>query len=113
MSTPQPIRIKQLDTETLAVTWTDGHEGNVRLTTLRDSCPCAGCKGETVLLRTYQPPPPDTRVPDRYRLVNAEIVGTYALKLVWADGHDTGLYHWEYLRSLCECEKCSAARSTS
>lgn len=113
MSDPQPTRIKQLNAEALAITWTDGHEGIVRLTTLRDSCPCAGCKGETVLLRTYEPPPVDITTPGRYRLINAEVVGTYALKLVWADGHDAGLYHWEYLRSLCECEKCTASQSAS
>ena len=28
-------------------------------------------------------------------------VGNYALQLVFDDGHDTGLYSWEYLRKLC------------
>jgi DUF971 family protein len=27
-------------------------------------------------------------------------VGVYAVKLVFSDGHDTGLYSWEYLREL-------------
>lgn len=29
-----------------------------------------------------------------------EPVGTYAVKLVFTDGHDTGLYSWEYLHEL-------------
>ncbi|MCL6271826.1 DUF971 domain-containing protein [Sansalvadorimonas sp. 2012CJ34-2] len=31
-----------------------------------------------------------------------EPVGNYALKLVFDDGHDSGIYTWEYLRELCE-----------
>lgn len=30
-----------------------------------------------------------------------EPVGNYALQLVFDDGHDTGLYSWEYLYKLC------------
>lgn len=29
-----------------------------------------------------------------------EAVGAYAVKLVFSDGHDTGLYSWEYLHEL-------------
>lgn len=29
-----------------------------------------------------------------------EPVGNYAIKLVFSDGHDTGLYSWDYLYSL-------------
>ncbi len=28
-------------------------------------------------------------------------VGNYAIQLVFDDGHDTGIYSWEYLRHLC------------
>ncbi len=31
-----------------------------------------------------------------------EPVGNYAIRLVFSDGHDTGLYSWEYLYSLGE-----------
>jgi DUF971 family protein len=33
-------------------------------------------------------------------IVGIELVGNYAIKIVFDDGHDTGLYTWEYLRSL-------------
>ena len=29
-----------------------------------------------------------------------EPVGMYAIKLVFSDGHDTGIYSWEYLHDL-------------
>jgi DUF971 family protein len=36
-----------------------------------------------------------------------QVVGRYALQLFWRDGHDTGIYSFELLRSLCECSECS------
>jgi DUF971 family protein len=36
-------------------------------------------------------------------LVDLKIVGNYALQLTWADGHNSGIYSWEYLRELCPC----------
>jgi len=30
------------------------------------------------------------------------LVGNYALKIRWSDGHDTGLYTWDHLRRLCQ-----------
>jgi DUF971 family protein len=35
-------------------------------------------------------------------LLNIEPTGNYALKLIFDDGHDSGLYDWKYLRHLCE-----------
>lgn len=34
-------------------------------------------------------------------LLKVEPVGNYALKLVFDDGHDSGLYDWRYLKHLC------------
>ena len=34
-------------------------------------------------------------------LLRVEPAGNYALKLVFDDGHDSGLYDWDYLRHLC------------
>lgn len=91
---------------TIRLTWSDGHDGPISLQTLRDRCPCAGCAGETVLLRSYVPPAPDRETPGRYDLKGATPVGNYALQLLWGDGHGEGLYTWDHLRSLCECPEC-------
>ena len=32
--------------------------------------------------------------------LNAELVGNYALRIHFSDGHDTGIYTWEYLRTI-------------
>jgi DUF971 family protein len=36
------------------------------------------------------------------RIVRIEPVGNYAARIVFDDGHDTGLFVWEYLRELGE-----------
>ena len=36
-------------------------------------------------------------------IVAIEPVGNYAIKIVFDDGHDTGLYSWDYLRKLAGC----------
>lgn len=105
-----PTQIKlavdeRTNTEALSITWDDGHAGASSLRTLRDNCPCAGCQGETVLLRTYAPVQ-KPEMPGKYKLVGAHQVGSYALAMSWADGHATGIYTWQTLRSLCECDSC-------
>jgi len=37
-------------------------------------------------------------------VASAELVGQYALRITWADGHDTGIYDYELLRSLGETQ---------
>ena len=99
--------------EGVTLRWDDGHEGPVSLESLRDHCPCAGCAGETVLFRSYVPPPAERSVPGRYRLAAAAPVGSYAIQLTWGDGRATGIYTWEVLRRLCECPACSAGRPSA
>jgi DUF971 family protein len=38
-------------------------------------------------------------------LVDMKVVGNYALQLNWSDGHNSGIYSWQFLRELCPCEK--------
>jgi DUF971 family protein len=35
-----------------------------------------------------------------------EPVGNYALRFRWSDGHDTGIYTFDFLRRLCPCAEC-------
>jgi len=101
--------IKQTNPETLVMTWNDGHVSPFPIRYLRDECPCAGCKGETVLLHSFHPSP-QPEMPGRYALKSITPVGNYAIQVVWGDGHDTGLYAWDYLRSICPCDECAQTR---
>jgi len=39
------------------------------------------------------------------------VVGNHALKIHWDDGHTTGMYRWELLRSLCEAVEEARGKS--
>jgi len=85
--------------EELAIRWKDGSETYIRLEALRRRCPCAVCAGETDLLgRRYGGSP--TLSPNSFVLKSCAQVGGYGLQPQWADGHGSGIYSYEYLRSL-------------
>jgi DUF971 family protein len=99
----------QLYDQYLAITWEDGHESLLAYVPLRQTCPCANCRGEPDLRGRIIPPaqPPDIGE-HGHNLVQVQLVGHYGLQLVWGDGHATGIYSFEYLRSLCDCDRCRA-----
>ena len=102
---------KRSGPDQIELTWDDGHQGTISLRTLREACPCAGCQGESVLLHHYAPTQKSEPTPQMYQLTGAETIGSYAIQLQWADGHNTGIYTWQHLRALCECPTCQAAKS--
>ena len=61
---------------------------------LRLACPCAECVEEM----TGQPLLDASRVPMDIKPLQLELVGSYALRVRWSDGHATGLFTWETLR---------------
>ena len=69
---------------------------------LREECPCAHCKGEEVLLKKYIPLNKLPNTGTAFQIEKIETVGNYALRIFWKDGHDTGIYSWEYLKKVCE-----------
>ena len=105
------IQFKRVDSQNFSLLWDDAHAGTIGVRELRDACPCAGCQGESVLFQHYVPVPDPSPHPEKYLLQSAEMVGNYALKFVWGDGHGEGLYVWEHLRNLCGCPECSARRA--
>jgi DUF971 family protein len=93
----------------LTITWADGHASVYPFGLLRAACPCASCRGG----HENMGPEPDPLVfgldlPDSpaTHLKDVRAVGSYALMIVWEDGHDFGIYNWHYLRSLCPCDEC-------
>jgi DUF971 family protein len=82
----------------LAIKWDDGGESFIPLETLRRCCPCAGCKGETDIMGNVYRNPAQPLSPRAFELTRIVTVGGYAIQPVWADGHNTGIYSFEYLR---------------
>lgn len=97
-----PKQVKIIKKDKLKITWEDSTETILSLKYMRDECPCAGCKGETILLKTYRPPAPKVVTPEMYQVKNLEVVGDYAIQVTWKDGHNTGIYSWDYIKQLEE-----------
>ena len=95
-----PKQIKIADKTKLNIKWDDENESSIDIKYLRDECPCANCKGETILMKTYRPAKKGELPPEAYKIKNIEPVGGYAIQITWKDGHNTGIYSWEYLRQL-------------
>lgn len=96
-----PVDIQQIGEE-LAIRWTDGTESFIPLAALRRSCPCAGCQGERDVLGQLHKGPDHPLTPASFQLRRIIPVGGYALQPVWVDGHETGLYTFDYLRLIAE-----------
>src|SRR5262245_33622576 len=107
--TGRPLRPAALRREgdRLVIEWSDGHRGFTTFRTLRAACPCAGCNEER-----QRPPDPFRVISERELAAGPPVPtamparGAYAYQIVWNDGHGTGIYRLEFLRSLCECPTC-------
>jgi DUF971 family protein len=98
------IRMRPIDIQTigqeLAIKWEDGREDFITLEQLRRACPCAGCKGESDIMGNLYKGPEQPLNPRSFELRSLNEVGTYAVQPVWADGHSTGLYSFDFLRAI-------------
>jgi len=93
----KPLDIQTIGHE-LAIKWDDASESFIPLENLRRACPCAGCKGETDIMGNLYKNPDRPLTAKAFELVKITSVGGYAIQPVWADGHNTGIYSFEYLR---------------
>ena len=107
---PIPTKIKlAAGNDTLSIHWSDGHASAYSYPYLRDRCPCASCREGGGTHRQ-----PSNLLPmlgvKPLRPERAELVGRYALQVFWNDGHSSGIYSFDYLRSLCSCPQCEISR---
>ena len=99
---PYPVEVRRLgDARVLQVEWSDAHVSEYPFAYLRGWCPCAACQGHGGERRFVHADSDLERV---------NPVGRYALNPVWRDGHESGIYSYQYLRELCPCPACAAAR---
>ena len=114
--TPKKVRVMKTEGTGVEIDWKDGHHSAWSFAWLRNACPCATCHEERdksgravgvakpkaqTLLVMYEVP---------VRPVEVTPVGKYALKFKWTDGHESGIYSWEYLRRVCQCGECLKSR---
>ena len=95
----RPLDLQTIGTE-LAIKWDDGREDFIALEKLRRACPCAGCKGEVDILGNLYKGPEQKLTPRAFELVKLVGIGGYAVAPVWADGHNTGIFSFDYLHAV-------------
>jgi DUF971 family protein len=90
---PKQLRVVSAD-KTLQVSFDDGNQFTIPFETLRVESPSAEVQGHS----------PDQKIAVTGKqdviVTAAEPVGRYAVRLVFDDGHDSGLYTWDYLYAL-------------
>ena len=82
--------------------WEDGLESYIKLKILRKKCPCANCEGEKDVFGNVYKGEPKPMNETSFLLKGIQPVGYYALRPYWQDGHHSGIYSFEMLRTLCE-----------
>ena len=95
MTIPTEIRLKK-ELRVLVIRFDDGSEFEYTFEYLRVHSPSAEVRGHGPGQETLQVGKADVRI------TAIEPVGHYAVKLVFDDGHDSGLYDWQYLYRLGE-----------
>jgi len=94
----RPIGLRRHDLRTLAVLWEDGHRDHFDVRDLRLNCRCALCIEEMSGRKLLDPL--KVRADVRPRTISS--IGNYAIGIDWSDGHNSGLYSFDHLRSLGE-----------
>lgn len=96
-NTPTPIDIKlHQASKLLEIKFNNHTECMLSCEFLRVYSPSAEVRGHGVgqeVLQTGK---------ENVNITGIEPVGNYAIKLIFSDGHDTGLYSWDYLYHLAE-----------
>ena len=90
---PVELRLKRAE-KLLEVAFDDGHVIRLTAERLRVESPSAEVQGHS---------PSQKKIvtgKENVAIVAIDPVGNYAIKIVFDDGHDTGLYSWDYLRKL-------------
>src|SRR5579864_1374442 len=123
---PANVKVHVSSGNGVDITWADGHASHFDFAYLREECPCAMCNDERMkkaqgqekdrqlkrenaaraaaaplgspLLPMYKP---------KLAAKSAHAVGNYALQIDFNDGHATGIYSFDYLRTICPCQECA------
>ena len=89
------------DDEALLIHWDDGHTCVYPWGYLRGACPCVLCKKDHRGVDIDQ-----ITAVEGVWLIDWMSVGNYAIRLLWSDAHETGIYDFDFLRKICRCGEC-------
>lgn len=104
---PTPTDIQRSEPRGIKIRWSDGGETDFTAAALRKACPCATCREKKKGQELTQAAP--TMLPvlkaEEARPVDIQSmqpVGNYAYNIAFTDGHDSGIYTFEFLRGLAD-----------
>ena len=100
---PSPTRIEKTPEREILIEWSDGELQKIAFKALRDGCQCATCadarlkpapetSGQLTVLTAAEAQPLD--------ILEMRPVGNYAYNIRFSDGHTTGIFTFDLLRSL-------------
>jgi DUF971 family protein len=100
----RPTKIEVVPGDRLAIEWDDGQRREYGFKELRDACPCATCREKRSERKEPASPmmlpilSPEEARP--LKVTGMRPIGQYAYAIAFSDGHDTGIYTFEFLREL-------------
>jgi DUF971 family protein len=112
---PADIKVRVSTGAGVDIVWADHHTSHYDFVYLREHCPCAMCNDERLKkegLAAHTASSASSVLPmfkPRPTARTAKTVGNYALQIDFSDGHTTGIYSYDYLRTICPCQECGKA----
>lgn len=94
----EPVQIIEENEREISIVWSDEAETRYNAAQLRRSCPCASCVNEWTGEKILK----EESVSDSIVIDSTSVVGRYALNFHFSDGHQTGIYSFQFLRKLAE-----------
>jgi|SRR3990172_7590664 len=111
---PTDVKVHVSTGAGLDIVWGDGHRSHYDFAFLRDECPCAICddlrkekSAAPVAGGVAASSSPLPMYKPKMSALGAKALGNYALQIEFTDGHSTGLYSYDQLRTMCPCEECA------
>jgi DUF971 family protein len=111
---PATVKVHVTTGAGVDITWSDGHASHYDFPYLRDECPCATCNDERIRKSAFASTGPASAAAlpmfkPKARAQAATTVGNYAIQITFTDGHATGIFSYDHLRSICPCPECAKA----
>ena len=94
----EPTQIIEESDSAVSIIWSDEKETSYTAPELRRACPCASCINEWTGEKILNP----EAISDEMNFSQITIVGRYALNFHFSDGHDTGIFSFNFLRELSD-----------
>ena len=123
---PASVKVHVSSGAGVDITWADEHASHYDFAYLRQVCPCAMCNDERqkkaqglekdAQLKNENPSlaagpalssPLLPMFKPKLTAKAAQAVGNYALRIDFNDGHATGIFSFDYLRTICPCQECA------